>query len=68
MLYRKNVNNKERIIRLVAGGLMILCGLVALKASLLGILLACVGVVAILTGMFRYCPACSMAGRKAIGE
>lgn len=40
MFYRKNVSGKERMLRLVAGCLMILCGLVGLKATLLGLLIA----------------------------
>ena len=65
MFYRKNVSGKERMLRLVAGCLMILCGLVGLKASLLGLLIAGAGAMMILTGMFGYCPACAMVGRKA---
>ena len=66
MFYRKNVGGKERIARLLGGGLMILCGLVGLHATALGLLLAGAGVVTLLTGTVGYCPACAMAGRKFI--
>jgi uncharacterized membrane protein HdeD (DUF308 family) len=68
MFYRKNVSAKERIARLVAGVLMILCGLIGLQTSALGLFVACVGVFTIATGMFGFCPACAMAGRKSLGD
>lgn len=64
MFYRKNVGGKERVLRLVTGCLMILCGLAGLKATLLGLLVAGAGAMTILTGMFGYCPACAMVGKK----
>lgn len=66
MFYRKNVGSKERLARLIAGILMVLCGLFGLQASLLGLLVAGVGVVTLLTGAFGYCPACAASGRKPI--
>ena len=65
MLIRKNIGSKERLARLLGGGLMIVCGLIGLQASPLGLALAAVGVVSVLTGVVRYCPACAMAGRKS---
>lgn len=64
MLIRKNIGNKERLARLVGGALMIGCGLLGLHASPLGLALAAAGIVSMLTGIVRYCPACAMAGRK----
>lgn len=66
MFYKKNVGTKERLVRLVAGVLMILCGLVGLKASPLGLLIACAGAFTLLTGVVGYCPACAVGGRKSI--
>lgn len=66
MFYRKNVGHKERIARLVAGCLMVLCGLVGLQASPLGLLVAVAGVVSTATGLFGFCPACAMVGRKPV--
>lgn len=66
MFYRKNVSGKERAARLVGGGLMVLCGLVGLQASMLGILVAGAGVVSAMTGLVGFCPACAMVGRKPL--
>jgi uncharacterized membrane protein HdeD (DUF308 family) len=68
MFYRKNVGSKEKIARIVAGCLMILCGLVVLDATLLGMLVALTGAVAVVTGLFGYCPACAMAGRPTLKD
>lgn len=63
MFDRKNVGGKERIARVIGGCLMVLCGLVGLHATPLGLAIAGVGVVSLVTGVIRYCPACAMAGR-----
>lgn len=64
MIYRKNVNTKEAIARLVGGALMVCCGYLGFGASPLGLLFMGVGVVTLLTGVVGYCPACALAGRK----
>src|SRR5262250_3152765 len=66
MWYRKNVGGWERAVRLVGGGLMLICGVVALHASPLGLLLSGAGIVTLVTGVFGYCPACSIAGREPL--
>lgn len=66
MWYRKNVGGWERAARLIGGGLMVVCGMVALQASPLGLLLSAAGVVTLVTGLFGYCPACAVAGREPI--
>jgi Protein of unknown function (DUF2892) len=66
MFYRKNVPGTERVIRLVAGVAMIACGLLGLKGLPIGYVIACVGVVSLLTGFVGYCPACAVAGRKTL--
>jgi hypothetical protein len=66
MWYRKNVGGWERAARLIGGGLMLICGLVALHASPLGLLLGGTGVVTLVTGVFGYCPACAIAGREPL--
>jgi hypothetical protein len=68
MLFRKNVGPRERIARIIAGAVMVLCGFVGLHATPLGLLVAAVGAVSILTGVIRYCPACSLAGKKSCGS
>jgi DUF2892 family protein len=66
MWYRKNVGGWERAARLIGGGLMLICGVVALHASPLGLLLSGAGVVTLVTGVFGYCPACAIAGRDPL--
>jgi hypothetical protein len=66
MWYRKNVGGWERAARLIGGGLMLICGVVALHASPLGLLLSGAGVVTLVTGVFGYCPACAVAGRESL--
>jgi uncharacterized membrane protein HdeD (DUF308 family) len=65
MLFRKNVGRKERVVRVVAGVLMMLCGLLGLGATPLGWLIVAVGLGSVVTGVIRYCPACSLAGKDA---
>jgi hypothetical protein len=64
MLIRKNVSRRERIVRIAAGILMMLCGLLGLHATPLGMFVAAVGLVSIVTGLVRYCPACALAGKQ----
>src|SRR6202140_2304744 len=66
MWYRKNVGGWERAARLIGGALMLICGVVALHASPLGLLLSGAGVVTLVTGVFGYCPACAIAGREPL--
>jgi hypothetical protein len=66
MWYRKNVGGRERAARLIGGGLMLICGLVALHASPLWLLLSGTGVVTLVTGLVGYCPACAIAGRGSL--
>jgi len=68
MWYRKNVGGWERADRLIGGGLMLICGVVALHASPLGLLLGGAGIVTLVTGVFGYCPACAIAGREPLKE
>jgi len=63
MFYVKNVPNWERVLRLLAGigllvaSLMLLGGLRGWVAGLSGAGL-------IFSGLFGFCPACAMVGRK----
>jgi len=67
MFYRKNVFAWEQIARLVAGVAMVAIGLVSLSGWA-GYGFAAVGLYAGLTGIFGYCPACAMIGRKPIDK
>jgi hypothetical protein len=64
MLYRKNMGGVQRGARLAAGGLIVACSLALIGATPLGIGLALGGVVTALTGVFGFCPACAMVGRR----
>ncbi len=66
MFYAKNVGSKERVVRTVGGVIMILCGAIGLRLSSLGLLLGGAGIVAIVTGLVGFCPACAMVGRKPV--
>jgi hypothetical protein len=63
-MFRKNVGSKERIARVVGGCLMLLFGLLGMQASPPGLAIAGLGLVGIVTGALRFCPACAIAGRK----
>src|SRR3984893_9570755 len=66
MWYRKNVRGWERAARLIGGGLMLICGVVALHASPPGLLLSSAGGRTPVTRVFGYCPACAIAGREPL--
>lgn len=67
MFYRKNVFAWEQIVRLAAGAALIGGGLLYL-AGWAGYAVAGVGLYVALTGVFGYCPACAMIGRKPIDK
>lgn len=66
MLYRKNVGSKEGWGRVLAGGLIVACSLTLVGTTPLGLALVASGVFTALTGLFGYCPACAMVGRKPL--
>lgn len=67
MLYRKNVFAWEQVVRLIGGAAMIAGGLIWLPGWP-GYAVAAVGLYTALTGIFGYCPACAMIGRKPIDK
>jgi hypothetical protein len=67
MLYRKNVFAWEQVLRLIGGVAMIVGGLWGLPGWP-GYLLAAAGLYTGLTGIFGYCPACAMIGRKPLDD
>jgi len=67
MLYRKNLFAWEQMARIVVGAAMIVGGLWGLPGWP-GYLLAAGGLALGVTGVFGWCPACAMIGRKPIGE
>lgn len=54
----------ERGVRLAAGGVMVAGALLWVGLTPLGTALAVSGVVMALTGVFGFCPACAMVGRR----
>jgi hypothetical protein len=64
MFYRKNVGSKEGMARIALGAAMVGIGLFQFGPSPAGWGLAASGVFTALTGVFGYCPACAMLGRK----
>ena len=66
MLYRKNVGTKEAWARALAGGLLAVYGLVQYGLTPPGLLLAASGAFTALTGVFGFCPACALVGRKPV--
>jgi hypothetical protein len=64
MIYRKNIGGLEQGARVAAGIAMIAGGLIWLPGSMPGYAVAASGAVAILTGLFGFCPACALVGRK----
>ncbi|RZJ12976.1 MAG: DUF2892 domain-containing protein [Rubrivivax sp.] len=63
MLYVKNVPNPERVLRVVLGIAVAGAGL-ALMGGTAGWLIAASSAGLVLSGLFGYCPACAMVGRK----
>jgi hypothetical protein len=66
MIYRKNMGAKESWVRVIGGALIVACSITQLGLTLLGWVLATTGVLAALTGRVGFCPACAVAGRKAL--
>ena len=66
MLYRKNVGSNESWARAIGGALIVACSLTQIGLTPLGLVLATSGVFTALTGLFGFCPACAMAGRKSL--
>ena len=66
MFYRKNLPGWERVTRVVAGLLMVACGLVGpgIAGTSVGFIIAATGATTLLTGFVGFCPACAMVGRK----
>ena len=65
MVYRKNMGSRESWARVIGGVLVVACSLTQVGLTPLGVVLAISGALTALTGLFGFCPACAMAGRKA---
>ncbi|HEY8880561.1 MAG TPA: DUF2892 domain-containing protein [Roseateles sp.] len=63
MFYAKNVPNGERVLRVVAGAAAAGLGL-AMVGGAAGWLIAASAVGLVASGLFGFCPACALVGRK----
>ena len=66
MIYRKNVGSRESLARILGGALIVACALTLIGTTPLGLILVGSGMFTALTGVFGFCPACAMAGRKPL--
>lgn len=65
MLYRKNVYAWEQIVRIALGALI--AGVPLLMATKMPWLWPVAGISIAMTGVFGFCPACYMVGRRTPG-
>ena len=63
MLYVKNVPNGERVLRVVLGAAVAAAGIVMLGGTF-GWLIAAGAAGLVLSGLFGFCPACALVGRR----
>ena len=63
MVYVKNVPNGERVVRVVVGAVAAGLGLMLLGGTT-GWLVAAGAAGLVASGLFGFCPACAMVGRK----
>jgi hypothetical protein len=55
-MFRRNVGGVDRVLRLTLGGILLLVGLFLLASTTrLGMILAVIGLISLLTGIFRFC-------------
>ena len=66
MFYLKqNVGAAQRVVRIVAGGMMVAGGVLTFQGQTVGYVLAAMGIMGLVTGLMGYCPACAMIGGKS---
>jgi len=63
MFYVKNVPTWERVLRVIVGLAVVAWGVLAL-GGLWGTVVALSAVGIVMSGLFGFCPACAMVGRK----
>lgn len=67
MLYVKNIPGWERAVRVVMGAGLIGLSLGHFGPTMTGWAAGLMGAMAALSGLFGFCPACAMVGRKLEG-
>lgn len=68
MMYRKNLPNWERWLRVIIGFALIVYGLMSAPSLLVMVLLVGSAVVIVGTGFIGFCPACALVGRKLVHQ
>ena len=63
MFYVKNVPNRERVLRVVAGLAAIYLGL-AVLGGMWGVVVAASAAGIVGSGLFGFCPMCALVGRR----
>jgi Protein of unknown function (DUF2892) len=66
MLYRKNIYAWEQWSRIVLGLALLVLGIFGPPGGWIGWLIALAGFASGVTGIFGWCPACAMIGRKPV--
>ena len=62
--FKRNVGPKQRVLRIVMGGMMIAGGVLSFNGQTFGYALIAMGAMGLMTGLVGYCPACAMIGHK----
>jgi hypothetical protein len=66
VFYRKNVGGIERVVRMLAGLSLVVCGFALFGRAPLAWVSALSGLFTMGTGVLGFCPACAVAGRRAV--
>lgn len=61
----RNVGTAQRVLRIIAGGMMAAGGVMLFHGQPVGYVLAAMGAMGLLTGVAGYCPACAMIGTRS---
>jgi len=64
VIYRKNMRSLEQSARILFGCLIAICGWMLFGQRAMGWVLIASGVMTAATGVFGYCPACALGGRR----
>jgi len=64
MFYRKNIYRWEQVARILGGAALAVYGYMAMNGNSTGYVLIATGLITMVTGVFGFCPACAVVGRK----
>lgn len=64
MFYSKNVPGWERVLRIVMGVMMLGASIANFGPTTIGWAVGVMGAMAAMSGLFGFCPACAMVGRR----